>query len=282
MTAIDLPCSVHTFGFGSDHDTNMLKAIADAGSGTYFFLKDKDDIPDAFADCLGGLLSVVGQNISIKFKPQNGVLIKKILTKFKIIVDEASSTQTVTIGDIQSEEERDILLTVDLPQCEVVGNQQQEVVEAVLSYFNVISSRQEEFKTSVSVARPGVVNESTNKVSFKLDLQRNRITTADAIEAGKKLGDQGKLEDARNVIKAAMEKLNASISKDDKFTKGLVADLQKTLDGLQDRQAYNDYGAQQMNAAAGMHWNQRAAQKTWSPSYETSSRSAQKAYFSKQ
>jgi len=278
--AIDLPCSVHTFGFGSDHDTNMLKAIADTGSGTYFFLKDKDDIPDAFADCLGGLLSVVGQNIQLKFQSRNGVVITKILTKFKTVVDVGTGVHTVTIGDIQSEEERDVLVTLDLPDGGEL--EQQEVIEAVLSYFNVITSRQEELKTIIRVMRPATVDDGTNKVNFKLDLQRNRISTANAIEAAKKLGDEGKLEEARKTINAAMEKLRASLSKDDKFTQGLLRDLEKTLEGLQDRQSYSSYGQQQMNAAAGMHWNQRAAQKAWSPSYETSSRSAQKANFSKQ
>jgi len=218
------------------------------------------------------------QNINVKFKAHNGVEIKKILTKFKTTVDAATQTHTVTIGDIQSEEERDILVMVDIPSCGDTSTQ--EVLEALLTYFNVITSRQEELKTSIHLARPGVVDESTNIVNMKLDLQRNSITTANAIEQAKALGDQSKLEEARNLIKAAMEKLNSSVSKDDKFTKGLVSDLQKTLDGLQDRSAYASYGQHQMNAAAGMHWNQRAAQKNWSPSYETSSRSAQKANFS--
>jgi Mg-chelatase subunit ChlD len=60
--------SVFTFGFGSDHDENMLRAIAEAAAGTYYFVKGKDDIPQAFGDCFGGLVSVVAQNIRLRFE----------------------------------------------------------------------------------------------------------------------------------------------------------------------------------------------------------------------
>ena len=49
--------TVYTFGFGKDHDGNMLRAISEEGQGIYYFLEKKDDIPKSFADCLGGLLS---------------------------------------------------------------------------------------------------------------------------------------------------------------------------------------------------------------------------------
>ena len=52
---------VFTFGFGTDHDADMLRSIADAGNGLYYFLDDVDSIPESFCDCLGGLLSVAAQ-----------------------------------------------------------------------------------------------------------------------------------------------------------------------------------------------------------------------------
>jgi len=52
---------VFTFGYGSEHDANMLRAIADAGSGLFYHINNVDCIPDSFCDCLGGLLSVAAQ-----------------------------------------------------------------------------------------------------------------------------------------------------------------------------------------------------------------------------
>ena len=46
---LPLPCTVYTFGFGSDHDPNLLKGIADKGSGIYYFIEKTSNISEAFA-----------------------------------------------------------------------------------------------------------------------------------------------------------------------------------------------------------------------------------------
>ena len=48
-------------GYGSDHDSEMLHHIANAGNGLYYYIENKDNIPESFCDCLGGLLSVSAQ-----------------------------------------------------------------------------------------------------------------------------------------------------------------------------------------------------------------------------
>jgi len=101
-----LTCSTYTFGFGSDHDPTLLKAISDKGNGIYSFITDKDTIASAFADCLGGLLSVVAQNIVITIQPLNGIIISKLNTTYKY--EELEGVIILTIGDIQSEEENDL------------------------------------------------------------------------------------------------------------------------------------------------------------------------------
>ena len=52
---------VFTLGYGSDHDSDTLHAISDAGNGLFYFVENKDSIPDSFCDCLGGLLSIAAQ-----------------------------------------------------------------------------------------------------------------------------------------------------------------------------------------------------------------------------
>ena len=39
-----IPASVYTFGFGDDHDPDMLKAISDAGNGMYYFIENEDKV----------------------------------------------------------------------------------------------------------------------------------------------------------------------------------------------------------------------------------------------
>ena len=52
---------VFTLGYGNEHDTDLLHAISDSGGGLFYYIENKDNIPDSFCDCLGGLLSVAAQ-----------------------------------------------------------------------------------------------------------------------------------------------------------------------------------------------------------------------------
>lgn len=74
---------VHTFGYGADHSPDMLQQIAAAGCGTYYYIKSEEDIPKAFADAIGGLLSVAAQNVSVEFTPAPGVRVESVHTAFK-------------------------------------------------------------------------------------------------------------------------------------------------------------------------------------------------------
>lgn len=61
--------SCYTFGFGSNHNEDMLRAIAEATNAQYYYVRSADDIPASFADCLGGLVSVVAQNACLTIEP---------------------------------------------------------------------------------------------------------------------------------------------------------------------------------------------------------------------
>ncbi|CAN6299166.1 unnamed protein product [Urochloa humidicola] len=56
------PGPVHTFGFGTDHDAAAMHAIAEVTGGTFAFVENQEVIQDSFAQCIGGILSVVVQD----------------------------------------------------------------------------------------------------------------------------------------------------------------------------------------------------------------------------
>ena len=53
--------SVFTFGYGGEHDADLLRAVGEAGNGLFYYIDNADSIPQSFCDCLGGLLSVAAQ-----------------------------------------------------------------------------------------------------------------------------------------------------------------------------------------------------------------------------
>lgn len=60
------PISLHRFGVGTNHNSNLLKAMASTlPGGSYYFVESDVDVGGAFGDALGGILSVVSQNVVV-------------------------------------------------------------------------------------------------------------------------------------------------------------------------------------------------------------------------
>ncbi|GMH46015.1 hypothetical protein BSKO_13979 [Bryopsis sp. KO-2023] len=72
--------TISTFGFGSDLDVGLLKGISDAAGGETYIITNEEDIPKAFGDALGGLLSTAAQDITVTLKGEGGASIESIQT----------------------------------------------------------------------------------------------------------------------------------------------------------------------------------------------------------
>jgi secreted protein with Ig-like and vWFA domain len=62
--------SIHTFGYGADHNSEILNAISDAKNGGFYFVEKFDSIAQAFANCLGEVVSVVFDSIQVTLETQ--------------------------------------------------------------------------------------------------------------------------------------------------------------------------------------------------------------------
>jgi len=142
-----------------------------------------------------------------------------------------------------------------------------EVLKVKLSYFNVITSKQEDREQIFTLKRD---NTLIGQPNFLVDRQKNRVITAEALTEAKIKGDSGDYSSARDVIENAINILNASISASDEFVKTLLNDLVVSLSGLQDRQSYTSYGGYQMASYSSSHHQQRGTHTT--TSYTTSAR----------
>lgn len=56
---------MHSFGFGADHDAKMMTALCNLKSGSFYFVQNISLLDEFFVDALGGLLSIVGEQLEI-------------------------------------------------------------------------------------------------------------------------------------------------------------------------------------------------------------------------
>ncbi|KAJ4457726.1 putative ring zinc finger and vwf domain family protein [Paratrimastix pyriformis] len=73
--------TIHTFGFGADHQPELLRAIAMQARGMFYYVQNEQAIPAALGECMGGLLSVVAQSVELAVVPANGAQLLEILSR---------------------------------------------------------------------------------------------------------------------------------------------------------------------------------------------------------
>ena len=190
--------SVYTFGFGADHNAELLQALSDAGNGVYFYIDSSEKIPESFADCLGGLLSTAAQNITVDITMENGCKVAHAYAGRSTKSTDSGTNLSLPIGDIQSEECRDLVFCVELPPVPEPVNDW-TVMSAKLTCFNVLTSMMEVKEVSLRLTRVATVEEGRTP-NPDVDQHRNRITTAQVMENASALADRGDLLQARSMI----------------------------------------------------------------------------------
>ena len=188
------PIKIHTFGYGSDHDAELLKDLADIGGGNYYAISTDSDVPTFFADALGGHVSVVVQNIAVDISTtRRDVQIEKIFTGLKIEEKEDGSW-SVRSDDLYAEERKDIIVRLKIPPL-TSPVEAEGLLHVQLSYFDIQEKQNVTNEAVVCVKRPETIVENQVADEDFLD-QRLRVEVTDTIEQATSLANTGNLAGA--------------------------------------------------------------------------------------
>ncbi|XP_047141988.1 uncharacterized protein sll0103 isoform X1 [Hydra vulgaris] len=203
--------SIYTFGFGSNHNAQMLKEISDAGSGMYYYIENVDMIAEAFGQCLGGLLSTVAQGIQVEIMMENKVSIKKVHSNQP--TEKQGSSIKINMGDLQSEESRDVVLELSIDSLDSPTDCQ-TLFNIKLNYFNVINECLESSNAVLTVLRPEKC-EDHNKESSNIDLNKQvlRINVTKAMNNAYEKAEEGDFSGAADFLEEQLLVLNSVSSR---------------------------------------------------------------------
>ncbi|XP_065663789.1 uncharacterized protein LOC136085889 isoform X2 [Hydra vulgaris] len=237
--------SVYTFGFGSDHNAQMLKDISDAGNGMYYYIENADKISEAFGHCLGGLLSTVAQGIQLEVTMGNKVLIKEVHTNRPI--DKQEHSVKINMGDLQSEESRDVVLELSIDSLDSPTDCQ-TLFNVKLNYFNVINDCLESSNAVLTVLRPiKSENHDVANSNAEVNKQRSRVNLSKAMKVAYEKAENGDLEYASRVLNEEMASLktySAAVNnpKDEMYYIGLIDDTAKFQTNVSSKSQWNAKG----------------------------------------
>lgn len=196
--------SLTTFGYGQDHDPELLASMAKRGGGNFYFIKNPDDVPKAFGYELGGLLSVVAQAVKTKVKAAHGVKILEVLNDLDVEAKDDGSEAVISVDDVYAEEKRRLLLKIELPEkSKAVAVRPSTVVDVEVNFHDLRSNEPRMIEHSVKIEYVKA-DEAQQDADKEVTEQIALLKAAVAQEEAQKLAAAGNFAGAQAVINAAV------------------------------------------------------------------------------
>ena len=267
--------SLHTFGYGADHNGALLREMASATEGgSYYFIEEDKDVGNAFGDALGGVLTMVAQNAVVTLEvPASaramGVEIVKV--KHDQIVRRENGSYTVTMGDFYAEETRDLVVTIKLAipssqQGRPVTQENEPITHASasLSYTDTVEARLVQGETVlVSIARPTSTNSRHNlsEENPYVASQVFRVHAAEQMEEAERMAAAGRYQEAQGTfttLRMAYEQCAPAVQAMP-HSMALHSDATELETCFANRNQYRTLGHAKLNSKLRSHKMQRTA-----------------------
>ncbi|VAI10713.1 unnamed protein product [Triticum turgidum subsp. durum] len=261
----DWSAPIHTFGFGNDHDAAAMHVIAEATGGTFSFIENEAVIQDAFAQCIGGLLSVVVQEARIAVSCVHpGVRVVSVKSgRYESRVDEDGRAASVRVGELYADEERRFLLFLAVPRTEATDSDTTALVKVAFSYRNAATGAEVSVTAEDTVvARPEHAPDTSER-SVEVERERVRVEAAEDIAAARAAAERGEHQEAVEILENRQRALEQSeaAGDGDPMIMALGAELQEMRGLVSNRQSYMRSGRAYMLAGMSAHQQQRATSR---------------------
>ncbi|KAK9284083.1 hypothetical protein L1049_012343 [Liquidambar formosana] len=250
---------VHAFGFGVDHDASSMHSISEISGGTFSFIETEGVIQDAFAQCIGGLLSVVVQELQVGIECVHPSLhlvsLKAGSYPSRVMVD--GRTGFIDVGDLYADEERDFLVSLNVP-AEFSSNET-SLLKVRCVYKNPLTKEMVTLESEeVRIERPEIGGQEV--VSIEVDRQRNRLQAAEAMAQARAAAEQGDLAGAVATLETCRRVLSETVSakSHDRLCVALDAELKEMQERMASRHVYEASGRAYILSGLSSHSWQRA------------------------
>ncbi|KAL6659910.1 hypothetical protein ACP70R_002032 [Stipagrostis hirtigluma subsp. patula] len=257
----DRPAPIHTFGFGNDHDAAAMHVIAEVTGGTFSFVENEAVIQDAFAQCIGGLLTVVVQDARIGIACGHpGVRIVSVKSgHYESRVEEDGRAASVRVGELYADEERRFLLFMAVPTAEAAGGETETttLIKVTCTYRHAAGGADVVVTAEDTVVlRPEQVADAERSV--EVERERVRVEAIEAIAAARAAAERGAHQEAAEILENRQRAVARSAAAGGGYSmNALGAELRHVRRRVMNRESYARSGRAHVLSALSTHLQQR-------------------------
>lgn len=191
------------FGFGQDVNAELLTSLAKLGKGNYYYIDNIEKIKTVFAKELGGLISVVAQNVKVKLTSSSDVKILEVLNDLDVVT--TGDTTEISFDDVFAEEERFVIIKLQLPaKTKAVAARPTTVSELSVSWFNIIEKKDssQDLKVKINFVTNGKVDTIPDA-----DVEKNvaLLVAAKLQDEARKKADAGDYAGSRAILSSSID-----------------------------------------------------------------------------
>lgn len=115
LTPKGIDFQINCFGYGVDHDEELLTLLAKKQQGFFYYIKDLKRIDECFIDCLSKLMSIYAKNVQIDVFLNGGITFAKLYGPFWQGSQVNGAKGTLNIKTLKSGSELNFLAEIDIP-----------------------------------------------------------------------------------------------------------------------------------------------------------------------
>jgi Ca-activated chloride channel family protein len=188
--------SVSTIGLGSGYNEDLMSRLAMTSDGNHAFVESPRDLVRIFDAEFKDVFSVAALDISIIIECAPGVRPLRIMNREG---DIRGRTVSVNLNQVLSAQEKYVLVELEVPEGQ--AGRSIDLASAVVSYRDLDNRRQESRPRALQIAYTS--DTRSVEASIKKDV-KEKVVLQQAVEANERavrLRDEGKLEEAKKVLK---------------------------------------------------------------------------------
>jgi len=220
MNLKNMDYKINSFGYGNDHDEEVLCSMSAHKNGSFFYIKDLKLVDECFIECLGNLISIFARNASvdvfladdIRFVNKHGAAWQK---------DQEGQKATLSIGSVYAGMSKNYLCDIEVSPF----TKDENILKVLVATFNFSLQgtpviKTVEFKLNITDY------EDLGEINKEVEENVNRIDAAKLLTQVEKDIEVGNMASAQVQIKEFKSKMKMNSCLDE----GYVEKMEKILD----------------------------------------------------
>lgn len=222
--------STTTIGFGRDFSESLLREVARAGGGNFYFIEGPEQAHEVFFKEFGDIAALYGQGLEIKLRPLPGVTVKEVLNDAPYTLDERGEI-VIRPGDLRSDDLRNIVLVLEV-QGATASAATGPLVVAEASYYNMLEgSRMERFEAQGVASFKAKPAPGYNR---QVRLESLLAASGRAMIEASRVASEKDLSAAREILHQTVRRLEENESVEPDTMKRMVRRLQEMERNLEE------------------------------------------------